>query len=38
MECTANENVDYEVLVDWAMAPERDISGWDWSIKPSTIP
>lgn len=29
--------LDYEDLVDWAMAPERDISGWDWSIKPSNI-
>lgn len=31
-------DVDCEALVHWAMAPERDISGWDSSIKPSTIP
>jgi hypothetical protein len=29
---------DYDDLVQWSLAPERDITGWDWSIKPSTIP
>ncbi|KAH7398369.1 hypothetical protein BKA66DRAFT_201237 [Pyrenochaeta sp. MPI-SDFR-AT-0127] len=28
---------NYEKLVEWSLAPERDIRGWDESIKPSTI-
>ncbi|KAL5384778.1 hypothetical protein DPSP01_005215 [Paraphaeosphaeria sporulosa] len=28
---------NYEKLVEWSVAPERDVRGWDESIKPSTI-
>ncbi|RYP20472.1 hypothetical protein DL765_002771 [Monosporascus sp. GIB2] len=29
---------DYDALLDWAGRPEHDISGWDETIKPTSIP
>jgi hypothetical protein len=28
---------DFDSLLDWAKRPEHDITGWDVTIKPSTI-